>query len=192
VTNSATIDTTCVSTGTNNAAEYVRAKTIGGLTDWFLPSIDEMLALYNQSALLTGVYATNQDPTDVDVARYLISSQGTNVLNAGGAYMQGSAFPGASGEFSKSFGFAVRPMRMFTATERSVVIGGGPEPVLQQIGKTAAGTCLETAPESLNWAGVSSGGWGESWAQWVNGGNGGAVCTRTLIYNTAQSRWIVG
>ena len=69
---------------------------------------------------------------------------------------------------------------------------GGPEPVLQQFGKTVAGTCAATAPESLNWAGVSSGGWGESWAQWVNGGNGGAVCTRTLIYSTAQSRWIVG
>jgi hypothetical protein len=148
-----------------------------------------MLALYNQSTLLTGVYATNQ--ADADAARYLTSSQGTNVLNAGGVYMQGSGFPGTSSEFSKSAGFAIRPMRMFTATERSVVIGGGPEPVLQQFGKTAAGTCLETAPESLNWAGVSSDGWGESWAQWVNGGNGGAVCTRTLIYSTAQSRWIV-
>jgi hypothetical protein len=43
VTNSATIDATCTSTGTGNAAEYVRAKTIGGFSDWFLPSRDEML-----------------------------------------------------------------------------------------------------------------------------------------------------
>ena len=40
--------------------------------------------------------------------------------------------------------------------------------------------------------GVTSGGWGESWAQWMNGGTGGAVCTRTLVYSTAQSRWVVG
>jgi hypothetical protein len=39
---------------------------------------------------------------------------------------------------------------------------------------------------------VSSGGWGESWAQWMNAGQGGAVCTRTLFYSAAQSRWIVG
>jgi hypothetical protein len=58
-------------------------------------------------------------------------------------------------------------------------------------GVIAAGACAETAPESLNWAAVTSGGWGESWAQWMNAGSGGAVCTRTLVYSTAQSRWIV-
>ena len=67
-----------------------------------------------------------------------------------------------------------------------------PTPVMQQFGKPASSTCDAVAPESLNWSGVESGGWGESWAEWMNGGNGGAVCTRTLIYSTAQSRWIVG
>jgi len=125
VTNSATIDTNCVSTGPGNAAKFVRAATIGGLTDWFLPSIDEMLALYNQNSLLTGSYATNQ--ANIDAARYLTSSQGTNPLNAGGVYMQGSGFPGTSSDFSKSSGFAVRPMRMFTATERSSESGTSTE-----------------------------------------------------------------
>lgn len=69
--------------------------------------------------------------------------------------------------------------------------GLGPAPLFQQFGKPASGTCNEVAPQSLNWAGVAGGGWGDSWAQWVNGGKGGAVCTRTLIYSSTLSKWIV-
>lgn len=68
----------------------------------------------------------------------------------------------------------------------------GPPSSLQQFGKPASGTCETVAPESLNWSGVASGSWGESWAQWMNDGLGGAVCTRTLVYSSSQSRWIVG
>ena len=67
-----------------------------------------------------------------------------------------------------------------------------PDPILQQFGKPASGTCTDAAPTHTQLPGAPSGGWGDSWAQWVNEGNGGAVCTRTLIYSTAQSRWIVG
>jgi hypothetical protein len=67
-----------------------------------------------------------------------------------------------------------------------------PDPILQQFGRPASGTCTDAAPTHTQLPGAPSGGWGESWAQWVNEGNGGAVCTRTLIYSTAQSRWIVG
>jgi hypothetical protein len=67
-----------------------------------------------------------------------------------------------------------------------------PAPVVQQFGKPTTGTCDEATSEDLNWSDVASGGWSESWAQWMNGGNGGAVCTRTLVYSTVQSRWIVG
>jgi len=67
-----------------------------------------------------------------------------------------------------------------------------PAPVIQSFGKPATGTCDEAQPEGLDWAGVASGGWGVSWAQWMNGGNGGAVCTRELVYSTAQSKWIIG
>ena len=68
----------------------------------------------------------------------------------------------------------------------------GPTPILQQFGRPATGTCNASQPAGLNWAGVASGGWIESWAQWVNGGQGGAVCTRSLIYSTSQSKWILG
>lgn len=66
-----------------------------------------------------------------------------------------------------------------------------PDPVVQQFGKPVSGTCDAAAPESLNWAGVASGGWGESWAQWANGGIGGPVCTRTLIYSESRAAWVV-
>jgi purine nucleoside permease len=82
-----------------------------------------------------------------------------------------------------------------------VVIGNGggnsgsssaPAPVVQEFGKPASGTCDAAQPAGLNWAGVASGGWANSWSQWMNGGNGGFVCTRTLIYSTTQAKWILG
>ena len=65
-----------------------------------------------------------------------------------------------------------------------------PAPIVQQFARPVSGTCLAAAPTSLNWSGVSSGGWGESWAQWPNGGAGGPVCTRTLTYSASQSAWV--
>ena len=70
--------------------------------------------------------------------------------------------------------------------------GQVPPPVVQQFGKPASGTCDAAAPVTLNWGGAGSGGWGESWAQWVNGGKGGAVCTRTLVYSNNLGAWTVG
>ena len=60
--------------------------------------------------------------------------------------------------------------------------GSGPAPLRQQFARPATGTCDAAQPEGLNWAGVASGGWSESWAQWANGGQGGTVCTRMLEY----------
>ena len=111
--NSSTLATSCSSTGTDDAAEYVRGKTIGGKTDWFLPSRDEALAIYTQRSVFTGNYAINE--LTVDTARYLTSTQGTLAGNALGAYLQGSGFPGTSQDLSKTFGFSIRPVRSFTA-----------------------------------------------------------------------------
>ena len=62
---------------------------------------------------------------------------------------------------------------------------------MQEFGLPAAGTCDAAASKDLNWAGVASGGWSVSWGQWMNGGKGGVVCTRTLIYSTTQAKWTV-
>lgn len=68
--------------------------------------------------------------------------------------------------------------------------GSGPAAVVQQFARPASGTCDAAQPAGLNWSGVASGGWSESWAQWVNGGTGGAICTRTLSYSSGA--WRVG
>ena len=116
-TNSATIANNCPDTGTSDAAQYVRGKTIGGKSDWFLPSRDEALEIYNQRSVFTGVYAINA--TNVDTARYLTSSQQSDysagLSNAIGAYLQGSGFPGTAQGVSKSFAFSVRPVRSFVS-----------------------------------------------------------------------------
>jgi plastocyanin len=65
----------------------------------------------------------------------------------------------------------------------------GPEAAMQQFGKPDSMTCDEAQPEGLNWSGVPSGGWGESWAQWMNAGNGGTVCTREIVYRAGS--WVI-
>lgn len=67
---------------------------------------------------------------------------------------------------------------------------GTPPPVLQQLPAAPSGTCAVTTTE-YDWGGSSAGGWSRSWAQWVNDGEGGPVCTRTLIYSNALRHWLV-
>lgn len=69
--------------------------------------------------------------------------------------------------------------------------GSGPASVIQQFGKPATGSCDANQPEGLDWAGVPAGGWAESWAEWMNGGAGGAVCTRTLVHRSGALGWRV-
>ena len=79
-----------------------------------------------------------------------------------------------------------------TYVNAALDVTDAPQPVLQQFGMPVSGSCDAAQPAGLNWGGVASGGWGESWAQWMNGGLGGQVCTRTLFYSTAEATWVVG
>jgi hypothetical protein len=72
----------------------------------------------------------------------------------------------------------------------SVTAGDVPPDVMQQVGAPSTGTCATFVDSKLNWAGAPDGGWGMSWAQWMNGGHGGPVCTRSL-YWTPSGRWSV-
>jgi len=72
----------------------------------------------------------------------------------------------------------------------SVTAGDAPPDVMQQVGAPSNGTCATFIDSKLNWAGAPDGGWGMSWAQWVNDGHGGPVCTRSL-YWTPSGRWSV-
>lgn len=65
-----------------------------------------------------------------------------------------------------------------------------PADVIQQFGRTDAHTCDAMANSALNWAGAAAGGWANSWAQWMNEGTGGFVCTRSL-YWTPSDQWAV-
>lgn len=66
-----------------------------------------------------------------------------------------------------------------------------PASILQAFAGPTSGTCDDAASPLLNWAGVESGSWGRSWQQWVNDGNGGAVCQRTLSYSSNLGRWTI-
>lgn len=70
-------------------------------------------------------------------------------------------------------------------------VSTGPAPIVQQFGLPVSGTCDAAASKDLNWAGVSAGGWAISWGQWMNGGKGGAVCSRTLVYSATKAAWTV-
>jgi len=66
-----------------------------------------------------------------------------------------------------------------------------PASEIQQFGMPASGNCEDGVTEEMNWSGVGMDGWGISWAQWANDGAGGAVCTRTVMYDTSTAKWTV-
>jgi hypothetical protein len=80
----------------------------------------------------------------------------------------------------------------YTSQTAPCIDRSGPPPdVMQQVGRSGDETCATAGHAELNIGGVASGGWGQSWAQWMNSGTGGYVCNRTLYYNTQYGRWEV-
>ena len=115
---------------------------------------------------------------DSSTGAYLWSS-GTPPYSGGSALTDsGAGWTGTSSNYSFDF--------------RTYVSQGGssqsPPPVLQQFGRPAQGTCALAASSSLNWGGAAEGNWGESWAQWANGGAGGPVCTRTPVSDSDRGK----
>ena len=64
-----------------------------------------------------------------------------------------------------------------------------PPPILQQLPVLEDGSCAIQDDAAFGYGTPVHGGWGVSWAQWANGGTGGPVCTRTLVYT--MSGWTV-
>jgi len=64
-----------------------------------------------------------------------------------------------------------------------------PPDILQSVGLPASGNCVGIDDKDLNWAGATSGGWTASWAQWMNAGKGGAVCSRFLAFSPTTNTW---
>ena len=113
---------------------------------------------------------------------------GWRVASAGGAGRYSDSSSSGYGSYVLDPTYSAR-FRTYVTTADS---GPTPPPVMQQFGMPASGACDAAAPIVLNWGGANSGSWGDSWAQWANGGKGGAVCTRTLVYSNALGHWIVG
>ena len=57
---------------------------------------------------------------------------------------------------------------------------------LQQVGVPASGDCADVAPSVGHYSEYPFGGWGKSWAYWINAGKGGPVCTRDIYFDQAQ------
>lgn len=79
----------------------------------------------------------------------------------------------------------------------SVVAQPVPAPVfeghdyLQQVGVPASGNCTDVPSPTGHFRGFPFGGWGKSWAQWINGGKGGPVCTREIQFNPYLGAYIL-
>jgi hypothetical protein len=142
--------------------------TVGGVTTEY--EVDDRTALINVAVPTLIVYTATQ----VGEARLQVFR----------------AFPSYAGQIWR--------ITVVAAPDPDPTLNAGPSvtaqglaPLIQQFGKSDVGSCDDAASDELNWAGVASGGWSESWAQWMNDGRGGAVCTRTLIYQQDHSRWAV-
>jgi len=66
-------------------------------------------------------------------------------------------------------------------------------PVYQGVPAPASGSCtdLVVTDPSVNLSGVPGTGWTKSWAKWANGGAGGDVCVRTLVYVQNTKSWAI-
>lgn len=143
------------------------------------------------------------DPTsgtsvDIGGARFSAPSQSPATQITGAAYPSGGALP--EGTYTIYFRNTdnLRETVIYNGVFYVAVQsgdGGGsaelsaPHPHLQQFGKPYTGTCDEAASDDLNWSGVGSGGWSESWGRWE--GYAGPICTRTLVYSNALAKWTV-
>ena len=127
---------------------------------------------------------------------FVVSTTTSGVVGDSGLVLQSSDISTyTDGNRSKSLNSGVTWAAL---TTRNIIfttyvdVGSPPPPVLQQFGRPGVGGCADAAPAPTQLPGAPTGGWGESWAQWMNGGKGGAVCTRMLVYSTTHSKWIIG
>ncbi len=68
-----------------------------------------------------------------------------------------------------------------------------PRPVmhdyLQQVGLPRSGSCSDVAHDAGHFDGFPYGGWSASWAQWINNGRGGPICTREIYFDANRAEW---
>ena len=177
--------TTTTGTGANGTVWSVavqadqRILVVGDFTTWNGAIVSRVVRL-NTDGGLDPAYTTSTGTGANESVRSLAVQTNQQAL-IGGAFTSWNT--AAVGRFLRLNGTAA------TGSQSQVVVLRAP--VIQQFGRPLTVTCDTAASESLNWWGVASGGWSQSWATWMNDGRGGAVCTRTLRYSTVQSQWVV-
>ncbi len=89
--------------------------------------------------------------------------------------------PSAVGSYTLSWSGSGGPSIPLTVTNDPITRSDA-QPVigLQQVGVPASGDCADVPVSVGHDQGFPIGGWSKSWANWINNGAGGAVCTRTV------------
>lgn len=75
------------------------------------------------------------------------------------------------------------------ATAPAASAAEAPADLFQSIPLGSALSCASVTRPDLDWSGVASGNWTQSWAMWPNAGKGAPVCNRALWYDSNASRW---
>ena len=89
--------------------------------------------------------------------------------------------PSVVGSYTLSWSGSGGPSIPLTVTNDPITRSDA-QPVvgLQQVGVPASGDCADVPVSVGHDQGFPIGGWSKSWANWINNGTGGAVCTRTV------------
>ena len=90
--------------------------------------------------------------------------------------------PSALGSYTIQFTGGSDPAMSLTVTNDPIAPAPPPVPIigLQQVGVPASGDCADVPVSVGHDQGFPIGGWSKSWANWINNGTGGPVCTRTV------------
>jgi hypothetical protein len=163
------------SSGSRFLASYTGSVSLTPGTYWI--TVREVNSSGTSQSVCNTMSPSPQSPWSIDAAR----SPNYYVTSNNGASYTGAAIPDV-------------PFVSLSSGSSSAGTGADQSPpsALQEFGRPRAGTCDAAQPDGLNWAGVPSGGWANSWSWWINDGTGGPVCSRMLVYSNAQAKWVLG
>lgn len=111
--NTAAVASTCVSGASDTAIAY----NGGGFSDWYLPSIDELLQMYTQRVAIGGFKAGAQLSTGISTTTYWSSTQNSATQARNWSFADNS-----NDNWTKSLGFNVRPVRSFSAPSQPLSV----------------------------------------------------------------------
>ena len=160
-------------------------------------------------------WATSPPSTSVTVTG-AVGDTFTTVMSTGTAFcdslIQSFTITGATGKVSPATGnvtaptattftitgpgsFTLVPPNTFSSYTLTITVSvvaasaATPADLYQSIGLGSASACASVSRPDLDWSGVASGNWTQSWAMWPNAGKGGPVCNRVLWFDSNASRW---